>query len=82
VFVELDRFFQTGQPPPQVGLVHHLTLVLHDLVSGFGHNVLDLRGGGWRGGEEIQSVSIFKAAEIIEIQEFKKLQCASIMLKK
>lgn len=42
VFVEFDRFLQTGQPPPQVGLVRHLTLVLHDLVSGFCHNVLDL----------------------------------------
>lgn len=46
VLVEFDRFFQTGQPPPQVCLVRHLTLVLHDLVSGFRHNVLDLSGRG------------------------------------
>lgn len=44
VLVEFHRFFQTGQPPPQVCLVRHLTLVLHDLVSGLCHNVLDLSG--------------------------------------
>lgn len=44
VLVEFHGFFQTGQPPPQVGLVRHLALVLHDLVSGFRHDVLDLSG--------------------------------------
>lgn len=42
VFVELYRFLQTGKPPPQIRLVRHFSLVLHDLVSGFCHDVLDL----------------------------------------
>lgn len=42
VFVELHRFLQTGQPSPQVRLVRHFALVLHDLVPGFRHDVLDL----------------------------------------
>lgn len=46
MLVELDRFFQAGQPPPQVRLVRHLALVLHDLVSGLRHNVLNLSGWG------------------------------------
>lgn len=42
VLMQLHRFLQRGQPPPKVGLVRHLALVLHDLVSGLRHNVLDL----------------------------------------
>lgn len=42
VFVELHRFLQIGQTPPQICLIHHLALVLHDLVPGLCHNMLDL----------------------------------------
>ena len=55
VFVEFDRFFQTGKPPPQVRLVRHLALVLHDLVSGFGHYVLDLSSRGAKKKGEFRS---------------------------
>lgn len=61
VFVEFDRFFQTGQPPPQVCFVHHLTFVLHDLVSGFCHNVLDLSKKNLK-----NTVNSLKVAEIIK----------------
>lgn len=53
VLMQLHRFLQRGQPPPKVGLVRHLALVLHDLVSGFRHNVLDLSTGDL--GEEKRS---------------------------
>lgn len=42
VFMELHRFLQIGQAPPQICLIRHLALVLHDLVSGLCHNMLDL----------------------------------------
>lgn len=42
MLVKLHRLLQAGQPAPQVGLVRHLGLVLHDLISGFCHDVLDL----------------------------------------
>lgn len=62
VLVEFNRFLQTGQPPPQVGLVRHLALVLHDLVSGFCHYVLDLsrraRGKKKKRGDTLNAVEI------------------------
>lgn len=42
VFMELHRFLQIGQTPPQICLIRHLALVLHDLVSGLCHNMLYL----------------------------------------
>ena len=44
VLVQLHRLLQTRQPPPQVRLICHLTLVLHDLIPRLCHYVLHLRG--------------------------------------